>query len=80
MSFSHTKDVIRFTNGVGRKNWRRHTEAECSEHEQQGRAGDKEGPGGSSDPVSAAFDTFETGKDEVGTRTGHDARSSNWGK
>jgi len=50
----------------------RHTEGECAENEKQGRGGNEEWPRGSCEPVSAAFDAFETSKDEAGAGPGHD--------
>ncbi len=52
---------------------KRHTEAERPEDEKQGREPDEEWPRGSCDLVSAAFDAFETSKDEVGAGKGHDS-------
>jgi hypothetical protein len=50
----------------------RHTEGECAENEKQGRGGNEEWPRGSCEPVSAAFDAFETSKDEAGAGPRHD--------
>jgi hypothetical protein len=50
---------------------KRHTEAERPEDEKQDRDPDEKWSRGSCDLVSAAFDAFETSKNEVGAGKGH---------
>ena len=51
----------------------RQTETERPEDEKQDRDPDEKWSRGSCDLVSAAFDAFETSKDEAGTGKGHDS-------